>query len=137
MNIHQQVEELIRSQKNAYMCSVDGDSFPNIKVLEVRGIKGIKEFYFSTASTTLRVRQFANNPKSCLYFSDNEKYTGVMLIGTTEVSVDEEPKRIVWHDGDDFYYPQGFNAPTFCVLKFTARSGRYFGPDGSEDFSVE
>ncbi len=40
--------------------------------------------------------------------------------------------------GDTMYYKEGVTDPTdYCVLKFTAFSGRYYSGFKSEDFSVE
>ena len=42
----------------------------------------------------------------------------------------------VWRDGDTAYYPQGVADPDYCVLKFTAQSGRYYSNFKSEDFAA-
>ena len=45
-------------------------------------------------------------------------------------------KRIV-KDLDTMYYPEGMADPDYCVLKFTAISGRFYSNFKSEDFVVE
>ena len=59
-----------------------------------------------------------------------------MLRGTVEVLTDEESKRMIWHEGDEVYYAQGVTDPDYCVLKFTAQSGRFYKDFKSERFEV-
>jgi general stress protein 26 len=44
---------------------------------------------------------------------------------------------MIWRDGDTMYYPEGVTDPDYCVLMFTARSGRYYSSFHSESFEVE
>lgn len=129
--------EIIKSQKNAYIGSVDESGFPNIKAMQVRGVDGINTIYFSTEASTMRVQQYKNNPHACVYFSNNGKYKGVMLVGTMEVTTDKATREMVWREGDDFYYPKGIDDSSFNVLKFTIRSGRVYDELKSLNFIVE
>ena len=43
----------------------------------------------------------------------------------------------IWHAGDTMYYPEGVTDPDYCVLKFTATSGRFYSNFKSESFIVE
>ena len=84
----------------------------------------------------MRVSQYRENPKASIYFYDKRFFRGVMLKGTMEVLEDADAKEMIWHDGDTMYYPGGLNDPDYCVLKFTAQSGRYYSNFKSEDFEV-
>ena len=58
------IEAFIRKQKVAFICSVDEDGFPNVKaMLKPRKIDGLHQFYFSTNTSSMRVKQYMNNPK--------------------------------------------------------------------------
>ena len=59
-----------------------------------------------------------------------------MLKGTMEVMEDADTKKMIWRDGDTMYYPGGVTDPDYCVLKFTAQSGRYYANFKSEDFEI-
>ena len=85
----------------------------------------------------MRVRQFLQNDKACIYFCDNRFFRGVMLRGTMEVLTDNASKEMIWRDGDTEYYSQGITDPDYCVLKFTAVSGRFYRNFHSEDFAVD
>ena len=34
------------------------------------------------------------------------------------------------------YYPEGVTDPDYCVLRFTAETGRYYSNFNSEDFKI-
>lgn len=137
-NVVQTIGNLIDKQGVAYIGSIDADGFPNIKaMLPPRLREGIRYFYFSTNTSSLRVAQYRVEPKACVYFCDRRFYRGVMLRGTMEVLTDAASKERIWREGDTMYYPQGVIDPDYCVLKFTAQEGRYYRNFGSEDFTVE
>ena len=117
--------------------SVDREGFPNTKaMLPTRKRVGIKEIYFSTNTSSMRVKQFIENPKSCLYFFDRRFFRGVMLRGNMEVLTDTTTKEEIWEKGDEMYYPLGVTDPDYCVLKFTAFDGRYYANFKSENFQI-
>lgn len=133
----QTIGNLIDRQGVAFLGSVDADGFPNAKaMLPPRERKGIREFYFTTNTSSMRVSQFRRNPKACLYFCDRRFFRGVMLKGTVEVLEDAGSREMVWREGDTMYYPGGVTDPDYCVLKFRAKSGRYYSNFRSEDFEV-
>lgn len=84
----------------------------------------------------MRVSQYRNNSKACLYFMDRRFFRGVMLRGTMEVLEDDDFKKMIWQDGDEMYYPLGVTDPDYCVLKFTAIDGRFYSNFKSENFII-
>lgn len=132
------IGNLIDKQKTAYISSVDKNGYPNTKaMLAPRKREGIKVFYFTTNTSSMRVSQYRDNPKACIYFCDRRFFRGVMLTGTMEVLEDSVYKEMIWEKGDTMYYPEGVTDPDYCVLRFTATEGRYYRNFGSENFSVE
>lgn len=65
------------------------------------------------------------------------RYTGVMLKGKMEVLTDPETKEMIWRKGDTMYYPGGVTDPDYCVLRFTAESGRYYCDLKTESFTLK
>lgn len=132
------VESLIDLSKTSIIGSVDEYGFPNVKaMLPPRLRQGLKEFYFTTNTSSMRVKQFSAQPKASIYFFDNITFKGVMLIGNMEVMKDEETKKMIWKNGDELYYSKGITDPDYCVLKFTSISGRFYSNFSSENFVVE
>lgn len=133
----QTIGNMIDKQKTAFISSVDENGFPNMKaMLAPRKREGIKEIYFTTNTSSMRVEQYRKDPKACVYFCDNRFFRGVMLKGTMEVLEDQESKEMIWLPGDTMYYPLGVTDPDYCVLKFTANSGRYYSNFKSENFQI-
>ncbi|WP_346355253.1 pyridoxamine 5'-phosphate oxidase family protein [Azotosporobacter soli] len=136
-NPEQTIGLLIDKQTVSFISSVDCDGFPNTKaMLPPRNREGIRTFYFTTNTSSLRVAQYRVNPKASIYFCDKRFFRGVMLIGSMEVLEDADSKAAIWQDGDTLYYPQGVTDPDYCVLRFTAQKGRFYSHFKSEDFTV-
>lgn len=132
------IGNLIDRQRTAFLSSVDGQGFPNTKaMLPPRERNGIKTFYFTSNTSSMRAAQWRANPKACLYFCDPRFFRGAMLIGTVEVLENPEYKERIWREGDTMYYPGGVTDSDYCVLRFTAVRGRYYSNFKSEWFEIE
>jgi len=132
------IEHLIEHANLSIISSIDESGFPNTKaMLPPRKKVGIKELYFTTNTSSMRVKQYLADPKACVYFCDKRFFRGVMLKGTMEVLRDSKSKEMIWRDGDEMYYSKGVTDPDYCVLKFTAAKGRYYSNFKSHDFNVE
>ena len=106
-------------------------------MLSPRVRDGIKVFYFTTNTFSLRVAHYKANPKACIYFCDAEGFKGMMLRGTMEVLTDATSKEKIWRNGDEQYYPGGVTDPNYCVLKFTATDGRFYSDFYPRSFVIE
>ncbi len=136
-DVEQTIGNIIDKQGIAFISSVDADGFPNTKaMLPPRKRIGIKIFYFTTNTSSMRVAQYRKNTKACIYFCDKRFFRGVMLKGIMQVLEDSESKEMIWRDGDTMYYPLGVTDPDYCVLKFIADTGRYYTNFNSQDFEL-
>lgn len=132
------IGNLIDKQNVSYIASIAEDGFPNMKaMLPPRKRVGIKEFYFTTNTSSKRVAQYKENPKASIYFCDKRFFRGVMLIGYMEVLEDADSKEMIWQEKDTMYYPKGVSDPDYCVLKFVAHEGRYYANFKSETFEIK
>lgn len=131
------IGNLIDHQKVAFISSIDGQGYPNTKaMLPPRKREGIKVFYFTTNTSSMRTGQYQDNPKACVYFCDRRFFRGVMLLGSMEVLKDSIYKEMIWREGDTMYYPEGVTDPDYCVLRFTATQGRFYSNFSSENFNI-
>lgn len=136
-NIMKTIENLIDKQSIAFISSVDGDGFPNTKaMLAPRKREGIRTFYFTTNTSTMRVGQYKANPHACLYFYGAGSLEAVMLKGTMEVLQDQGSRELIWKEDDTKYYSNGVTDQDYSVLCFTAQTGRFYGNHKSEDFEI-
>ena len=61
------IENFIAKQKVSFICSIDNESYPNVKaVLKPSKRNWLKEFYFSTNTSSMRVKQYKNNPNASI-----------------------------------------------------------------------
>lgn len=134
------IEKFIDKQNVSFISSIDNENYPNMKaMLKPRKRNGLKEFYFSTNTSSMRAQQYQNNPNASIYFYHKGliKYVGVMLKGKMEVLTEQETKNMIWKKGDTMFYKKGKTDPDYCVLKFTAIKGRYYCDLKTENFDIE
>ena len=132
------IGNLIDKQSVSLISSVDENGYPNTKAM-LAPVKreGIRTFYWHTNSPSMRIKQYRNNSKACIYFYDKRFFRGVMLKGTMEVIDDMNVKKEIWKDEFAMYYQGGMDGGDFILLRFTAESGRYYSNFHSEDFVIE
>lgn len=131
------IGNLIDKQTVAFVGALDNEGFPVIKaMLAPRKREGIKVFYFTTNTSSQHVGQYRENPNACIYFCDRRFYRGAMLKGVMEILEDSDAKEMIWQENDTMYYPKGVTDPDYCVMRFTASSGRYYSNFKSENFPV-
>jgi len=120
--------EFISKQKTAFIASVDEQGFPVIRaMLAPRKIDG-NTLYFTTNTSSKKIKHFTENKNSCVYFYKRGKirYQGATLTGTMEICTDQPTKDMIWRKGDGFIYKKGVTDPDYCVLKFTAETCEYY-----------
>ncbi len=136
-NPEQTIGKLVDKSSTSFISYIDSAGFPVTKaMLKPREHQGIKEFWFSTNTSSNKVKAFRENPNASIYFVDRRFFRGVSLIGTVEVLETSEAKERIWEKGDTMYYKGGVTDPDYCVLKFTAIRGRYYSNFHSEDFEI-
>ena len=134
----EEIFDFADSQKTAFIASVDEDGFPNIKAMLAPRERDGVTFYFTTNTSSMRVKQFLDNPKASIYFYHRGRfrYTGVMFRGIMKVLTDPETKERIWRAGDTMFYKKGVTDPDDCVLQFTAESGRFYRDLKTESFDL-
>lgn len=129
-----QIFNFVAEQKTAFIASVDGQGYPVIRaMLAPRKIDG-NDIYFSTNTSSNKIKQFSANGKACVYFYKRGrfKYQGLSIIGEMQICTDQPTKDMIWKFGDSLFYKQGVTDPDYCVLKFTCKSAEYYC-----DFKIE
>jgi len=131
------IGNLIDKASLTQICYVDDEGYPITKaMLKPKEREGIKVFWFSTNTSSNKVKFFKSNPKASLYFVDKRFFRGVSLVGTIEVLETADAKERIWQRGDTMYYHKGVTDPDYCVLRFTAIKGRFYSNFKSEDFNI-
>ena len=126
----------LANKKIAFVGSVSEYNTPYIKAMLVARHDGIKTFYFESNNSAMRTEHFKQNSNSCIYFKGGPIYKGLMLEGKMEIINDLEIKKKFSVNGKK--YPNGgINDPDYCLLKFTAKNGRYYYWFKTETFEIE
>lgn len=129
-----QILQFISKQKTAFIASVDEQGYPVIRaMLMPRKIDG-NEIFFTTNTSSNKVKHYSANNKACIYFYQRGKfkYQGVSIIGEMQVCTDQATKDKMWRFGDRLFYKQGVTDPDYCVLKFVGKTAEYYC-----DFKIE
>lgn len=129
-----QIFQFISEQKTAFIASVNGEGYPVVRAMLAPRIIDGNEIYFSTNTSSAKVKQFTENGKACVYFYKRGrfKYQGLSITGEMEVCTDQPTKDAVWRFGDKMFYKEGVTDPDYCVLKFRCKSAEYYC-----DFKIE
>lgn len=136
-SLKEKIEKLINSATSAIISTIDEDGYPHTRaMLAPRKVEGLKHFYFTTNTSSQKVKQLQHNSKSCIYFYNQASYVGVMLIGTAVALEDEASKKMIWQAGDEMYYSKGVSDPDYCVLMFTAKKLRFYSDFNPRDFEI-
>ncbi len=117
---------LIERSAIALLGAVNNDGYPLIKAMLKMETTGLNTVWFTTNKSSNRTALFAKNPKACVYFLDDEKFEGLMLVGDIEIKDDAASRQRIWRDGYEIYYPQGVNDPDYATMKFTTKWVNYY-----------
>ena len=127
---------LVEKSKIAFLGTNGEDGFPYIKAMMNLKHEGLKKIWFSTNTSSRRVRQLRKDNRACVYYVDEQNFKGLMLTGTIEILQDIASRKMLWTDGAEVYYPQGVEDPDYSVLGFTAERGNYYHGLNNIDFEI-
>jgi len=128
----------LANKKVAFVGSVNENNVPNIKAMSVVKHNGLKTFYFVSNHSAMRTEHYKRNFNACLYFNDGSIYKGLMLEGIMKIFNDTEIKKLLWRNNFlSAFKNGGIHDPDYCVLKFTAKKGRYSYCFKTEAFEIE
>jgi general stress protein 26 len=83
--------------------------------------------FFTTNTSSRKLRQLTVNPKVSVYFSHPATWRGLMLAGDMEIIDDAAVKGALWQPGWEIYYPGGALDPDYAVLMLNPKYAAYYG----------
>ena len=118
------------------LTTLDTDGYPSSRaMMNLRNNPALAEIhaeasnpltlYFTSNTSSAKMREIAANPKAAVYFYDAASFKGYLLQGVIENITDEALKKRVWQPGWEVYYPAGW--ADFSVLKFTPVKMKAYG----------
>ena len=72
--------------------------------------------YFSTNTSSAKVKQIKKNPAVSAYYCKPNEYRGVMVGGIIKMITDQSIKEGLWEEGWERYYPEGVEDEDYTVL---------------------
>lgn len=110
------------------MSLIDEDGYPTASMITASRADGFKWLTFCTGTGWNKPNRIERDPRTCIYLFDEPSFTGISLIGKTEVLTDDDIKRQMWYDelGASFTGPKD---PRWCVLRFVPERYNIFIDD--------
>ena len=116
---------------------MDSNGKPSIRRVFCVWHKGLRRHLISTNTSSRHAQRLMKNDAACLYFADNDSFSGVCFSGRAVLHFEREYRELLWHDGDEKYYPKGVEDEDYCILEFIADEGRFYRYDGKGGLSAE
>lgn len=112
-------------ESRALLNLANPDQYPSLKdrlLVE----EGPLVLWFSTNTSSSKVRQVAKNQHVGLYYCIPEEFKGLWIQGDMEIVKDPVEKERLWVEGWEKYYPKGKTDDDYCLLKLVARRMRLY-----------
>ena len=117
-----------------YLTTIE-DSYPYTRaMLNLRNIKRYPDqvqlfaehsddlmIYFTTNTSSGKVRQIKANPHVSVYYCDPSHFHGLMLGGDIEIVDSSELRHALWNEGWEMYYPGGPDDPDHTILRLVPK----------------
>lgn len=98
-NFEQTIGNMADTSANAFICYIDENGCPVTKaMLKPREHDGIHTFYFTTNTSSNKIKCFKLNPKASIYLVNPQFFQGASLTGTMEVQETAGAKERIWHE---------------------------------------
>ena len=127
--------DVVTRSKFAYLTTVNKDNEPETRAmlnlynreqyptLEKLLLFPPYEIYFTTNTSSEKMKGIESNTKSCVYFVIESDWHGIMLNGDIDVVKDQDIKKKLWQDEWVMYYTsktKDYTDPDYSILKLTA-----------------
>ena len=143
--------ELMEVVQDAYLSTIDGDGFPQTRVMgNLRNkeqcriteelFTGHNEdflIYMLTSHSSEKMQQIRINPNVSLYYCKPEEFHTLLLTGTAEEVPDMELKKLIWQDEWEVHWPGGPEDPELVLLKMTPKHAKGWYKEGPFEFKIK
>ena len=143
--------ELMKVVQDAHLSTVDGDGFPQTRVMgNLRNkqqcriaeelFAGHDEdflIYMLTGHSSDKMRQIRANSKVSVYFCNSAEFHTLLLFGNAEEIDDLDLKKRIWQDEWKMHWPGGAEDPEFIVLKILPDWAKGWYKEGPFEFKLK
>ena len=142
--------ELMGVVQDAYLGTVDGDGFPQTRVMgNLRNkeqcriaeelFAGHDEdflIYMLTGHSSDKMQQIRANSKVSVYFCNSAEFHTLLLVGNAEEIDDLDLKKRIWQDEWKRHWPGGPEDPEFIILKLLPEWAKAWHKEGPFEFKL-
>ncbi|WP_428897118.1 General stress protein 26 [Parelusimicrobium proximum] len=82
--------------------------------------------YFSTNTSSPKIKQLEKNKKASVYFTDPKTFEGVLLMGEAVEIKNKPVKDALWDDSWKMYYPEGKDSADYSIILFSPNEYKYY-----------
>lgn len=118
-------EKLIKRSMLAVLTTMD-NNVPNTRALLKAKNEGVKKIWFTTNTSSRKVKQIKANSNSSVYFYTRIPFRGITLQGNIRIIDDMEQKQRFWRKSYIQYYKQGVTDPDYTLLCFEAETVTFY-----------
>ncbi len=143
--------ELMKVMQDAYLGTVDGDGFPQMRVMgNLRNkeqcriaeelFAGHDEdflIYMLTSHSSDKMQQIRANSKVSVYFCNSAEFHTLLLVGNAEEIDDLDLKKRIWQDDWKIHWPGGPEDPEFIMLKLLPARAKGWYKEGPFEFKLK
>ena len=133
----QELQDLIDRSLFATLACHDEEGHIQVRRVFCTWHRGLARHLISTNTSSRHVGSLLRDGRASLYFSDDERFEGLNLTGSAIVHSERPWKQLLWHDGDERYYPNGVDDADYCVMEFAAENGCFYRADGKGTLDAE
>jgi len=126
----------MKSQEISYLSTINEQDVPETRAMlnlaNTANFPKLQKFlktgtiYFTTNTSSSKMRHIAKNNNASVYFGDNRTFQGLLFTGEIEIVSSKKTKQDFWQDGWTMYYPKGSTDSEYQILKFTAEKYKYY-----------
>lgn len=108
------------------LTTIDANNVPNTRALLKAKNEGINKVWFTTNTSSRKVKEIRNNSDACIYAYTRIPFRGVTLQGNIRIVEDMEIKKRFWKNSMKTYYKLGVNDPDYTLLCFETNNVTYY-----------
>lgn len=143
--------ELMEAVQDAYLGTVDGEGFPQVRVMSNLRNKqqchiaeelfaGHDEdflIYMITGHSSDKMRQIRADSRVSLYFCNSAQFHTLLLLGKAEEIDDMDLKKRIWRDEWAIHWPGGAEDPEFIILRLLPERVKGWHKQGPFEFKLK
>jgi general stress protein 26 len=125
----EKAEHLLETAKTVYMGTNGSHGHPNLRAMAIAKLEWPGAVWFVTDAGSSKTAEILSDSKAVLFASAPRGAGECRLWGHVDILDDMDSKKSVWKSDFKKHFPEGPDAPSLRVLRFSVSNGEYRGRD--------